>query len=214
MLELVHVSKRPEPIALPEDVLLAVKDMNLKPDDGSKEVFIYALAHVNDPLLTTKLEPFDFSKHTKEEVEQISLNLVATMQHYGGIGLSANQVRLPYKVFVMRGSPPFVCFNPVLVELSTETVKLEEGCLSFPGLIADINRPKHIKVRFQTPSGAFVTRTFTGMTARVIQHEMEHLDGEFFFDGIGRMRMEKALTEAEKGGHNYRQFNLMKRAVS
>jgi peptide deformylase len=135
------------------------------------------------------------------------------MQHYGGLGLSANQVRLPYRVFVMKGSPPFVCFNPVLVEWSNETIKLEEGCLTFPGMIAEINRPKHIKVRFQTPSGVHTTKTFTGMTARIVQHEMEHLDGGFFFDGIGRMRMEKALKEAEKEGHAYRQFNLMKRAV-
>lgn len=189
----------------------AVKELPVSGE--GKEVLIYALVPPSSEMLYKPTKEFDFDDPPISP-EEFALNMVATMQHHNGLGLSANQVGFPWRVFAMKAAVPFVCFNPKLVDISEETIKLEEGCLSFPGLVAEINRPRHIKVRFQVPSGIFVTKTFTGLTARIFQHELEHLDGETFIDGIGRMRMEKALKEAGKMGYNYRQYNLLKRAVA
>lgn len=147
------------------------------------------------------------------DINQLALDLIATMTHHELVSLSATQVGLPYNVFVLKSSPPFVCINPNIVWVSDGTETLEEASPNFPGIVTSITRAAHIRLRFATPSGVITTKTFTGVTARVIQHEVECLEGKQFFDGIGRMRMEKALKRAAKLGYDYSRHNLMKRAV-
>ena len=118
------------------------------------------------------------------------------MYESNGIGLAANQVGIPYRVFAMRGAPEnFVCFNPKIIQPSEMTVTLEEGCLTYPGLIVKVKRPQHIRVRFQTPNGETLTKQFTGMTARIFQHEIDHLDGVLFFNRANRYHKELALKK-------------------
>ena len=122
------------------------------------------------------------------------------MYDWNGLGLAANQVGVPYRVFAMRGSPEnFVCFNPRIVQPSAENIILEEGCLSFPGLIVKVKRPKHIRVRFQTPNGDTKTETFIGMTARVFQHELDHLDGRLYFNRANKYHKEIAMKKWKRG---------------
>jgi peptide deformylase len=116
------------------------------------------------------------------------------MNQFNGVGLSANQVGIPFRVFVMRSSPEnFVCFNPKIVYYSEDTETLEEGCLSFPLVNVKIKRSKHIRVRFQVPSGETVSMSFDGLTARVFQHEIDHLDGKLFVNRANRYHRDKAL---------------------
>jgi len=116
------------------------------------------------------------------------------MYERNGLGLSSNQIGVPYRLFAMRGSPQnFVCINPRLIHTSTERVLLDEGCLSFPGMIVKIKRPSEIRVRFQLPNGDTQTHKFTGITARVVQHEIDHLDGILYFNRASRYHREQAL---------------------
>jgi len=135
-----------------------------------------------DPILTTSCAELDFADPPFDPVE-FSRELVALMYERGGIGLAAPQVGVPHRAFAMRGSPEnFVCFNPRVVTYpAQETQVLEEACLSFPGLIVKVKRPIAVKVRFQLPNGDTQTHLFGGMTARVFQHELDHLDGVLFF---------------------------------
>lgn len=163
---------------------------------------IYELVKHTDPILKKPVELFDFNNTDIDPVE-FATNLIKTMNHYQGIGLSANQCGLPYRVFVMKGDPNYVCFNPKIVMPSEEEVLLEEGCLSYPGIVVKIKRPKHIRVRFSTPSGQVTTKTFTGMSARIFQHEMMHLEGKTFKDYCSRLTLEMAIKKANKKGFNY-----------
>jgi peptide deformylase len=172
---------------------------------------IYDLLPYDHPMLYEPVPEFDFGDPSVD-VEQLSRDLIETMLAYNGIGLAANQVGQNVRVFVLRAEVPFVCFNPRIVHADEETIELEEGCLSFPGMVVKVSRPRHIRVRFATPSGVVTTKTFTGMSARQFQHELDHLDGKVFFDGIGRLRMERTLKSASKRGFDY--VGLMKRAVS
>lgn len=139
------------------------------------------LVHHRDPILRTKCEVFDFKNPPVDPID-FAQQLVKFMYDKNGIGLAANQVGFLYNIFAMRGMPEnFVCFNPRIVMPSAQNVLLEEGCVTFPGLLVKIKRPQHIKVRFQTPNGETRTETFTGITARVFQHEMDHLSGHEFF---------------------------------
>jgi peptide deformylase len=146
-------------------------------------------------ILKEECKEFDFTNPPFDPLE-FSKNLVQTMYDNNGIGLAANQVGVPYKIFAMRGKPAdFVCFNPRVVMHSQEIIALEETCLSFPGLAIKIKRSQHIRVRFQSPTGETSTQMFTGMTARVFQHELDHLNGIIFYKRANRFHREKAFKK-------------------
>ena len=149
----------------------------------------------NDPILTTPCQPFNFISPPFDPT-QFAKDLVKFMYDNNGIGLAANQVGVPYRIFAMRGQPEnFVCFNPKIVWKSDAKVELEEGCLTYNGLLVKITRPQHIRVRFNTPNGDMLTKQFTGMTARIFQHELDHLDGEVFYNKANRYHRDQALKK-------------------
>lgn len=156
-----------------------------------------------DDLLHSELEPFDFN-NPPIDPEELAIKMVEFMRNNNGIGLAANQVGYNFRVFAMEGDPEaFVCFNPKLVIPSDEKITLEEGCLSYPGLMVKVKRPRHIKARFQGPDGEMYTKTFTGMSARVYQHELDHLDGITMLDRANRFHKEAALKKWKKWKKKY-----------
>lgn len=153
----------------------------------------------NDPILTTPCQQFDFSNPPFDPFE-FSRELVKFMYDNNGIGLAANQVGVPYRIFAMRGQPEnFVCFNPKIVQPSEMTVELEEGSLTYKGLLVKITRPQHVRVRFTAPNGDIMTKQFTGMTARVFQHELDNLDGVVFYNRANRFHRDQALKKWRNG---------------
>ena len=153
----------------------------------------------DDPILTRVYESFDFNNPPFDPIE-LAQELVRFMHDRNGLGIAANQVGIPFRIFAMRGAPEnFVCINPRIVQPSETQVVLEEGCLTFPGLNVKIKRPQHVRVRFQTPNGETITKQFTGMSARVFQHEMDHLDGVIFYNKANRVHRDKALQKWRKG---------------
>ena len=152
---------------------------------------IYNLVECTHPILHTKMERFDFANPPINPVE-LTNNLIETMVHNKGLGLSANQCGLPYRVFVLWSQESLACFNPSVVDTSSETVLLEEGCLSFPNLLIPVKRPKIIKVRFFDPYGEARTEKFIGMTARAFLHELDHLNGIDYTSKANRIHLERA----------------------
>ena len=157
------------------------------------------LSHPNDPILRTKCENFDFNNPSLDATGvaidpiEFSQEMIKFMYEHKGIGLAANQVGYGYRIFCMRGeSENFVCFNPKVIFHGAEEIILEEGCITYSKLIIPMKRNKNIKVRFQTPNGDTLTKTFTDLTARVVQHEITHLDGKVFWEGISRIQFERA----------------------
>jgi peptide deformylase len=144
--------------------------------------------------LKEKCESFDF-RNPQIDPLQLAQALVMEMRDFGGIGLAAPQLGFKLRVFAMRAEPNIVCFNPRIVMPSTEELYLEEGCLSFPGLIVKVKRPRHVRVRFQDANAEMQTETYTGMAARVFQHELDHLDGILFYDRAIRYHKEKAFKK-------------------
>ena len=157
------------------------------------------LVNYNDPVLTNECELFDFSNPPMDPVE-LAQGMVKFMYDHNGLGLAANQVGIPYRLFAMRGNPEnFVCFNPKIIYSSEEETTMEEGCLTFPGMLVKIKRPKDIRCRFNTPNGDVLTKQFTGMTARIFQHEMDHLDGLRFYSKANPYHREQALKKWRRG---------------
>lgn len=164
--------------------------------------YVKDLVHKNDPILYTKLERFDFSNPQFDPIE-LSHTLTQTMIYNKGIGLSANQIGLPFRCFSMMTNPITVCFNPTIIDESTETVILEEGCLTYPNFYVKVKRPKIIKVRYFEPNGEVQTKKFIGMTARIFQHELDHLNGEKFTRTCSRLVLDMAIKKSNNLGMNY-----------
>lgn len=137
---------------------------------------IYNLVPCDHPALHTPTEEFEFSNPPTDPVQLVN-DMIETMAHNKGVGLAAPQIGLPYRVFVLWSQETLACFNPKIIDQTTEEVLLEEGCLSFPNLLIPIKRPKSIKVRYSDPFGVVRTDKFTGMTARCFMHELDHLNG-------------------------------------
>jgi len=157
------------------------------------------LVNHNDPILTTPCKTFNFLSAPFDPV-QFAKDLVKFMYDNNGIGIAANQVGIPYRIFAMRGAPEnFVCINPKIVWKSEAKVELEEGCLTYNGLLVKITRPQHIRVRFSTPNGDVLTKQFTGITARIFQHELDHLDGILFYNRANRYHRDQALKKWKRG---------------
>ncbi len=158
---------------------------------------VYDLIDHKSAILEQELPLFDFSNPPVDPME-LAKNLLETMRHHRGIGLSANQVGLPYRVFIMEGEPAFACFNPKIVDVSEDVVSLTEGCLSYPGVAVPVKRSAHVRVRFTAPDGNTMTRKFTGITARVFLHEYDHLQGVNFLQKMHPVHKEKALRQLKK----------------
>lgn len=154
---------------------------------------IYDLVDPTDPILHTRIEEFNFAAPPVDPLDLVS-NLAETMLENNGIGLAANQCGLPYRVFVLLSNEIIPCFNPKIVDSSKEMIVLEEGCLSYPGLSVKVKRPRRIKVRYTEPNGNTITRTFDGLTARVFQHELSHLNGIVHINEASFIHKKQALT--------------------
>ena len=182
-----------------------VTDMHeyLKKKDSNS----YPLIPPTDPRLLMKIAPYtdDMLKEFKiEDKKELSKKMYNSMVKYGGIGLSANQVGLPFRMFVMGGHPQIEdgkvrnVFNPLIVDFSEETILMKEGCLSFPFLFLSITRPKWVNVKYTDENGEIVEEYIHGMSARIFQHENEHMNGYIFTDLVSKMKLERGKKAQAK----------------
>ena len=147
-----------------------------------------------------KLPSFDFS-NPPTDPHELTVKLVETMLENtkrGIYSLSAPELGLPYRVFVMAGQPPVGCFNPRIVDETTEEIVLEESCYSNPNLFVKIKRPKIIKVRYNDMDGNLHNEKFIGMTARAFQHELDHLNGFNYTRRANQIHLQRALNKKKQ----------------
>tara|TARA_R100001163_G_C4968430_1_gene129338 strand:- start:23 stop:625 length:603 start_codon:yes stop_codon:yes gene_type:complete len=144
-----------------------------------------------------ELEDFNFKDPQIDPVD-LSQSMVSLMRTKMGYGLAANQVGLPLKMFVLDGEPAYAIFNPRITYFGEEEILLEEGCLSYPGLSLKIRRPRFIRARFQDPYGDYVTKQFDGITARVFQHEFDHINGVDFTQKVSKLKRDMAIKRWKK----------------
>ena len=125
-----------------------------------------------------------------------------TMIAEGGVGLAAPQIGFNYSVFVI-GDPTnkdsiMAMFNPIIVDYSEEQVYYDEGCLSYPGLYMKVKRPAEIRIRFTDMHGETTTTKYKGFTARVIQHEYDHLQGTTFTSRASKTHKDQGMRKLKK----------------
>ena len=151
------------------------------------------------PKLAERMEEFDLSQVMNPEIQKFIKQLKLTMTTYGGLGLSANQCGIRFRMFVM-GSDDFqmVCINPKIVETFGEPEKMREGCLSYPGLYLNVPRYKKIVVEHFDHLGEYNTTTLEGISAQVYQHELDHMNGVVYTNKVGPLALELAKKRQKK----------------
>jgi peptide deformylase len=155
-----------------------------------------ALAHVRkfgDPVLKTRSRPVEqFDESLRDEVKRMG----ELMNDAVGVGLAANQVGVLHRLLVYRvqqDSPVVALVNPEIEWRGKEEEIAEEGCLSLPSVLVDVERPIHVRVRAHDEHGQPVVIEATGLESRVIQHELDHLDGVLILDRTTRDQRKEAM---------------------
>jgi peptide deformylase len=162
-----------------------------------------ALAHVvkfGDPVLKSKASPVaEFGPELRAEIER----MVAIMRDGLGVGLAATQLGVLRRLLVFQAgsdSEPTALVNPRIEWLSDEASIAEEGCLSIPRVTVDVERPLHIRVSGRDGEGEEIEIEASGLEARVLQHEIDHLDGVLILDRTSRSQRKGALRALREGG--------------
>jgi peptide deformylase len=162
-----------------------------------------ALAHVvkfGDPVLKSKASPVrDFGPDLRAEVER----MIGIMRDGMGVGLAATQVGVLRRLLVFQAGPdcePTALVNPEIEWLSDEVVVAEEGCLSIPRVSMDVERPLHARIGGRDVEGAEILLEASGFEARVLQHEIDHLNGVLILDRAPREQRKGALRALREGG--------------
>ncbi len=150
-----------------------------------------------DPVLRMRAnEVTDFDEHLRTLAE----DMLDTLRAANGVGLAANQVGVLKRLFVWEHAERHGAFvNPEVVETSDEVVEAEEGCLSFPGLFYPADRPLRARLRGVDTHGEPVEEVGEGLFARILLHELDHLNGILFIDHLARHDRREAMKRIRRG---------------
>jgi len=134
------------------------------------------------------------------EYKKIAEDFINALHEGKGIGLAGPQVGIMERIFAVHveGDVPRIFINPSIIETSKETIKYEEGCLSIPGIYTDVVRSRAVKIQAWNEQGRPFTLEASGLLARVILHEYDHLDGILFIDRIPEQKRIRVLAKFEK----------------
>ena len=157
---------------------------------------IYPIRTFGDPVLRTPAETVD---DVSSALERLIDDMLETMYEAPGVGLAAPQIGIPKRIFVADiGEGPFVMANPEIVELSAETWVFDEGCLSVPGRFWPIERPAFARAKGVDLDGRTVEYAGDELLGRVLQHEIDHLDGLLLLERLPKRTRKSALRDLRK----------------
>jgi peptide deformylase len=168
----------------------------LDPELEARRAAAMSFIHrLGDPILKSSATPVDrFDDSLRRQVSRMA----GLMNDALGVGLAAPQLGLSQRLLVYRVGPdaPLIALvNPSVEWSSEDSETLDEGCLSIPGVTVDVDRPLHVRVRAQDEEGEERLVEASGLEARVIQHEIDHLDGVLILDRTSRDERKRALRE-------------------
>ena len=181
--------------------------------EKKEDIKLYDLVHPSDPRVKSAIAPFSddmLKEHNIKDRKELSKSMFNTMKKYGGIGLTCNQVGLPFNYFVIGGHLQIEsgltlhCFNPIIVSSSEETVMMTECCLTYPFLWLSLKRPRKVVVKYEDENGDLQEGHLDGMMSRIFQHEFDHTLGRHFTEHASDLKLERAYKKAEKQMKIYR----------
>lgn len=170
---------------------------------------IYPIVAYGNPILKKEAEEVTEG----QDIKALIADMFQTMEHASGVGLAAPQINKGLRVFVIDSNHMYdeesdekgvrrAFINPILLDEYGNPFSFEEGCLSIPEVRAEITRPEKLTLEYFDEDWNLKEEEFTGLTARVIQHEYDHLDGILFIDylkGLKKRMVKSKLIDISKG---------------
>lgn len=157
---------------------------------------ILSIRHLPDPILRTVMKPV---QTVTPEIRQLARDMIETMHAAGGVGLAANQVGQPWRLFVAIADSPassqeIVLLNPRILSRHGR-VQTDEGCLSLPGISSTVPRASNVRIQGMTLEGRSTILEAQGLLARIFQHETDHLRGHLFIDRLSWLARRRLLKQ-------------------
>jgi len=153
----------------------------------------------NHAMLKRSIPEYELSRLPNPVMTNLVSRLKMTMKLYSGLGLSANQCGVFERVFVIGNEDMVIpCINPKVIRIVGAVEKNREGCLSFPGLFLNIERPLSIDVEFYDVNGKLINTTFEGLTARCFLHELDHMNGIRMVEYVKPLALKMARQKQQK----------------
>ena len=181
--------KQPHYTQLAPDVMESIQENGWKMD---------RLVSVTDPILKKPLESCSIGLDRKELQDR----LLSAMEHYQGIGLSANQIGIKERAFIMysdvKKKEIISCFDPLITDYSEEKIIMDEGCLTWPGLWLKVERSEGIRCVYNDVDGELVQVQMHGLESRIFQHEYDHMEGTNFTQRVSKLKLNMAKRRASK----------------
>lgn len=158
------------------------------------------LADYNNPLLTSPLGFIENPEKDLEGLSELAKSMYQLVTQFGGAGLSANQIGVNKRMFVVKYKDYEQAFiNPKITWFSDKPLVLEEGCLTFPGVFIGVKRPDACRISYIDIEGNYHEEMlFTGISNRIIQHEYDHMEGKFYYDHISKLQMDRLKKKMKK----------------
>ena len=166
------------------------------------------LVEETHPILLQKCESFNFDEPIMDPYE-LTDELHKVRKDGAGVGLAAPQVGINTQVLVIgmgdfktEGTEDYnqVFFNPTILSYEEGNIYMLEGCLSYPGLVVKVKRPENMTMEWYTEEGSRCEERFVGMTSRILQHEVDHLNGITFLKRAARLHLQKAQKDRKIQG--------------
>lgn len=179
-------------------------------DGEMVEYEILPLVSQYDKILKEPCKEIDFEEVPGQTVAYMSMSLMESVKYYDGLGLSMNQCGINARMFAIQMMDEGKCYcliNPKVLAKSTEMQKVNEGCLSFPGLFLTIERPNWVEMEFQAANGEVLQKRFEGIYATCALHELDHLDGKVFTDLVPKTKLQIAMGKRK---HNLKKIKRIK----
>ncbi len=156
---------------------------------------MFELVKDNDPILQRRISEF----LGETDPEKLGQEMIEFVLSKNGLGLAAPQLGLSHRIFVMCVSgQEYICVNPKIMDHSFQSVKINEGCLSFPMLYLNISRPIDITVSYENENGKQIATELDGMAARCFMHELDHLNGITFDSKVSKLVLNMAKRRQRK----------------
>ena len=197
-----------------EDMTDKNKDVEIRKGIDPKS-FQYELLPPQDPRVRQPVAPFKdemLEEYGLKSRQELMDGMFALMHKYGGIGLSAIQIGLPFNMFVagdhesIEKGLKIAAFNPVIIQTSSEDVLMKEGCLTFPFLFVSINRPRKCVMKYEDENRDLKEAHLDGMMSRVCQHEYDHQKGELMVQKVSKLKLDLAYRKAEKEMKKWKRY--------
>ena len=161
----------------------------------------------NDTRVQTAIAPFTddmLKEHDFKDRKELTEAMFTCMNKFHGIGLTCNQVGLPFNMFVAGGHPSIdggkaiAMYNPIIISSSVETLMMKEGCLTYPFLFLNIKRPRKCVFKYEDSEGNLQEAHLDGMMSRICQHEYDHIIGRNFVEHVSKFKLKRAQDKAIK----------------